>query len=340
VKFNYKEFISKDIFDSICEIKVNTPEIITSESISRKRRKNITKDGKLLLLATDHNARMITDYDGDIVRMGNRYEWLSSIVRILICNEIDGFEGTPDIIEDLLILNYISKKSSGIDFLSNKLMIGTVNRGGLKGTSWEMDDQCTCFTVERIAYLKLDGVKFMFRIDIDDDRSGKIIKYCSDIVNQSTKKGLPIFIESLYVHKTRNGYSVDTTTVNLVKVNGVASALGNSASMKWLEIPFNNNFERVSISTTCPILALPNGVARKALDVVQEYDINKSVAKNIRGMLLGTNVLLPMDEDPLCLASAISKIWHKNLDPKIALAEARKEMKNEKNSLRKYFKEE
>lgn len=337
MKFNYNEFMPKNIFDSICEIKVNTPEIITSESISRKRRKSTTKDGRLLLLATDHNARMITDYDGDMMRMGNRYEWLSSIVRILTCNEIDGFEGTPDIIEDLLILNYISKQNSGIDFLSNKLMIGSVNRGGLKGTSWEMDDQCTCFTVERIADLRLDGVKFMFRIDIDDDRSGKIIKYCCDIVNQSTKKGLPIFIESLYVNKTSTGYSVDTTTLNLVKVNGVASALGNSASMKWLEIPFNNNFERVAISTTCPILALPNGVARKAFDVVQEYYIDKSVARNIRGMLLGTNVLLPVDEDPLCLANAISKIWHKNLDPKIALAEAKKEMKNEKNIFKKVF---
>ena len=337
MKFNCKVFMPKDIFDSICEIKVNTPEIITSESISRKRRKNITKDGKLLLLATDHNARMITDYDGDIVRMGNRHEWLSSIVRILTCNEIDGLEGTPDIFEDLLILNYLSKKSTGIDFLGNKLMIGTVNRGGLKGTSWEMDDQCTCFTVERIADLRLDGVKFMFRIDIDDDRSGKTIKYCSDIVNQSTKKGLPIFIESLYVHKTSTGYSIDTTTINLVKINGVASALGNSASMKWLEIPFNNNFERVAISTTCPILALPNGVARKALDVVQEYYIDKGVARNIRGMLLGTNVLLPVDEDPLYLASAIGKIWHKNLAPEIALAEAKEEMKNEKKLFQKIF---
>ena len=48
-------------------------------------------------------------------------------------------------------------------------------------------------------------------------------------------------------------------------------------------------------------------------------------------MLLGTNVLLPVDEDQLCLASAISKAWHKDLSPKIALAEARKEVKNEKN---------
>ena len=56
--------------------------------------------------------------------------------------------------------------------------------------------------------------KFTFRIDPDDDRNGKTIKYCSNIVNQSTKKGLPIFIESLYVHKTSTGYSVDITTVN------------------------------------------------------------------------------------------------------------------------------
>ena len=111
-----------------------------------------------------------------------------------------------------------------------------------------------------------------------------------------------------------------------MKVVGAASALGNSASMKWLEIPFNNNFERVSISTTCPILPLPNGFARKAFDGVQEYYIDKGVARNIRGMLLGTNVLLSIDVDPLCLASAISKIWHKNLEPKIVLVEAREEM--------------
>jgi len=79
-------------------------------------------------------------------------------------------------------------------------------------------------------------------------------------------------------------------------------------------------------------------VARKAFDVVQEYYIDKSVARNIRGMLLGTNVLLPIEEDPLCLANAISKIWHKNLAPKVALAEAKKEMKNEKNLFQKIFK--
>ena len=61
--------------------------------------------------------------------------------------------------------------------------------------------------------------------------------------------------------------------------------------------------------------------------MVQEYNIDKDIAGNIRGMLLGTNVLLPIDEDPLCLANAISKVWHKNLDPEVVLAEAKKEMK-------------
>jgi hypothetical protein len=50
-----------------------------------------------------------------------------------------------------------------------------------------------------------------------------------------------------------------------------------------------------------------------------------------------TNVLLPIDEDPLCLASAIGKIWHKNLNPEIALTEARNEMKNERNIFKKAF---
>lgn len=73
------------------------------------------------------------------------------------------------------------------------------------------------------------------------------MKYCIDIINQYTKKRSSIFIENFYVNKKGNGYSSDTITFNLVKVVGVASTLGNSVSMKWLEIPFNNNFERVSL---------------------------------------------------------------------------------------------
>ena len=76
------------------------------------------------------------------------------------------------------------------------------------------------------------------------------MKYCIDIINQFTKKGSPIFIEIFYVNKKGNGQSSDTISFILAKVVGVASALGNSVSMKWLEIPFNNNFERVSLSTT------------------------------------------------------------------------------------------
>lgn len=56
-------------------------------------------------------------------------------------------------------------------------------------------------------------------------------------------------------------------------------------------------------------------------------------------MFLGTNVLLPIDEDPLCFVNTISKVWHKNQDHKIALAEAKKEMENEKNLSKKVFKE-
>lgn len=50
-------------------------------------------------------------------------------------------------------------------------------------------------------------------------------------------------------------------------------------------------------------------------------------------MLLVTNILLPVDEDLLYLANAISKIWHNNKKFEIALAEARKEMGNEEHTL-------
>lgn len=321
--FNYKDYLPKQLYDRLCEMKINAPEIIEAEAIERKKRFKLTKDGKLVLVASDHNARMITEYDGDPIRLGDRYEFLARILRILSSPEVDGIEGTPDILEDLLILNNLSKQLKGIDFLKNKLMIGTINRGGLKGTCWEMDDMSTCFTIDRILRLKLDGVKFMFRIDINDSRSGKTIKYCADAVSEASKYNLPVFIECLYVNKTDTGYSMDTSTNALIKVIGVASALGSSAARKWLEVPINEEYNRVTLATTCPILVVPEESARKAEDVVKEYQKGLGEGNNVRGTLLGRNVFLVEDEDPLCIANAIAKVWHQQLDPETALNEAR-----------------
>ena len=103
---------------------------------------------------------MINEYKGNPIGLSNRREYLSRLVRMLQSDQIDGIEATPDIIEDLFILNKLQRERGEKSFLDGKMLVGTVNRGGLKNTVWEMDDMPSCYTVDRLVKLRMDGVKF------------------------------------------------------------------------------------------------------------------------------------------------------------------------------------
>lgn len=75
---------------------------------------------------------MINEYKGNPIGLSNRREYLSRLVRMLQSDRIDGIEATPDIIEDLFILNKLQRERGEKSFLDGKMLVGTVNRGGLK----------------------------------------------------------------------------------------------------------------------------------------------------------------------------------------------------------------
>ena len=50
---------------------------------------------------------------------------------------------TMDILEDLLTLDGFLHEAGAPSLLDAKLLIGSLNRGGLAGTQWEMDDPIT-----------------------------------------------------------------------------------------------------------------------------------------------------------------------------------------------------
>ena len=55
--------------------------------------------------------------------------------------------GTPDILEDLLLLGV----------LDGKVVFGSMNRGGLAGTSFEIDDRFTAYDAQSIANAGFNG---------------------------------------------------------------------------------------------------------------------------------------------------------------------------------------
>jgi hypothetical protein len=66
--------------------------------------------------------------------MGDRYELLARARRILADPELDGVVASSDVLEDLVFLNYLERKQSGRSFLDGRLLVGSMNRGGIAGT--------------------------------------------------------------------------------------------------------------------------------------------------------------------------------------------------------------
>lgn len=206
--FDYQSFLNDKIFEELNKIKAFSPEVIEQEAAARKK-PGFPHD-KLVFAAADHNARMINEYKGNPIGLSNRREYLSRLVRMLQSDQIDGIEATPDIIEDLFILNKLQRERGEKAFLDGKMLVGTVNRGGLKNTVWEMDDMPSCYTVDRLVKLRMDGVKFMIRLNPMDERSKYTVRYCAEAVKCSRVACLPIFIEALYVETTETGFTMKT----------------------------------------------------------------------------------------------------------------------------------
>ena len=114
--FDLETFFPLRIFDRITDIRVDAPEIIERQAAARRRRPRLTLDGRLTILAADHPGRGVTTLGNDPYRMGNRHQYLGRILRVLIASDFDGFMSTPDMIEELLIVDYLLHSCRGVAF--------------------------------------------------------------------------------------------------------------------------------------------------------------------------------------------------------------------------------
>jgi hypothetical protein len=63
--------------------------------------------------------------------------------------------------------------------------------------------------------LRMDGAKFMFRLDPADSASGRTILACADAVSQCVRADLTAFLEPLPVKRVRGKYVVQRTAEDL-----------------------------------------------------------------------------------------------------------------------------
>lgn len=319
MSFDPKAFAPTALFDRITDIRVDNPDLIGERARQRRRREKLTRDGKLTILACDHPARNVTRSGDNPLAMGDRHDYLARILRIITHPDIDGVMATPDIIDDLLIVDYLMTEAGQPSFLDNKVILGCMNRGGLAGAVFELDDRITSYTVDGLIDANLDGAKIMFRLDLENPDSLLAMEYCADAISDCYAEGLPVFLEPLPVEKVQGGYRVRKTAADFIKMLGVASGMGESTSGLWLKIPWVPGFEEVARATTLPILLLGGESAGDPTGFINELTDGMK-ASNVRGALVGRNVLYPGAEDPLAAALAVSKAVHAGIGAEEALA--------------------
>jgi hypothetical protein len=317
--FNDKEFLPLSAISRLTEVRVTDPETSLRSATSRKLRSKLTLDGKLNILAADHPARRVTKVGDDPLRMADRHGYLARIVRVLQSDVVDGVMATMDVLEDLLILHHLILEAGGSGLLDNRLLIASLNRGGLAGASWEMDDPITGPSPATCAALKLDGAKLLLRICDKEAMSLNTMLYCARAITEMNALGLPTFLEPLPVVKDDNNYKVLKTAEALAKIVGVAAGLGDSSRQLWLKLPYCENFEVVAAATTLPILLLGGESVGDARPLLREIAAGLSAGSNVRGALVGRNVLYPGPEDPLVVAQAAGEIIHNNWSVERAL---------------------
>lgn len=311
-RFAPQRFAPDTFFDRLTEIRVSNPEIIREEAARRRQRQKLAPTGSLTILACDHPARLVTRVGDDPVAMGDRRDYLARILRVLAGGDnapaVDGVMTTPDIMDELFIANYLIQEAGGKSFLNDKVLVGCMNRGGLAGTAFEMDDRMTAYTAASIKGMRLDGAKIMFRLDTNDKYSGRTIAYCADAIKECNALGLPVFLEPLPVENVNGSFRVKLDSADLIRTIGVASALGDSSAGLWLKIPYVDNFTAVARATTLPILLLGGEATGNPIKLLEELERGMRSGSNIRGALVGRNVLYPGQDDPLAVAFAVQKI--------------------------------
>jgi len=310
-RFEDTKFVPTSIYSRITDLRIRKPGLAKKLLAERRRRRLVTRDGKLTLIAADHAARMVTGIRDDPLRMGRRQELLSRVLRVIACSPFDGVLGTADIIDDLAVLSSLSRRK--VALMDGRLLVGSVNRGGIAGSSFELDDRVTGYDVKGAVQAGLDGVKFLLRFDPDDASSLRTLNYCVDVLRECTAAKMPLFVEPLPVTRKDGKAKTDNDKGKLVKLVGVVSGLGSSSANVWLKLPYCEGFAEVAKATTLPILLLGGEASDDVRGLLTQIESAMKSGPNVKGVMMGRNLLYPPGDDPLPLAMAVNSVVHEGL---------------------------
>lgn len=277
--------IDEPLIAALTRIRATEPERI-AQTLAHRPRGDLAGTKALMVIACDHPARGALGAGGDPLAMASREELLRRCLTALSRPGVNGFLGTADIIEDLALMGA----------LDGKLVWGSMNRIGLQGSCFEMDDRFGGYDAQGIGEAGLDGGKMLTRINYEDPRSADTLEASARAIDSLSQRGLSAMVEP-FLTRWRDGRAVnDLSPEAVIRSIAVAQGLGRSSARTWLKLPCVQDMERVMDSTTLPSLILGGEVSSDADAVLASW--GRALAlPNVRGLVVGRSLLYPPSGD-------------------------------------------
>ncbi len=296
------QFLTADDFARLRDIRATQPAIIGAALADRRRREVLRGDGRLFIVAADHPARGALGVGSNPTAMADRYELLDRLATALSRPGVDGVLGTPDIIDDLAALG----------LLEDKIIVGSMNRGGLRGASFEMDDRMTAYDVPAMVASGIDFAKTLVRVDLDDPGTVATLTAMTDAVTQAAAAGLPIMLEPFLSRRVDGRIVNDLSTDAVILSIAIASGLGASSAYTWMKLPVVDDMERVMAATTMPTLLLGGDAGVDPDETFAAWEDALSLP-GVRGLTVGRTLLYPPDDDVAAAVDIAAGLVHTDL---------------------------
>ena len=270
----------------LIDTRFTRPEAVADAAAKRQRPAALSTTDKLIIIAADHSARGMLGVGSDAFAMQSRYDLLDRLCTALSNPGVHGVLGTPDIVEDLMLLGA----------LENKVVFGSMNRGGLPGSVFELDDRFGGYNAQSIVDSGLDGGKMLLRINFADSGTANTLFATADAVTQLAAAKKVAMVEP-FLNVTADGRPRNVLTADaVIQSMAIASALGATSAYTWLKVPVVENMERVAEATSLPIVLLGGDRSDRPDEMYRSWEEALRLP-GVRGLTVGRNLLYPHDDD-------------------------------------------
>lgn len=270
----------------ILETRLRRPQAIAEAAAARRRPGSLADLGPIMVIAADHPARGALGVGRRPLAMADRGDLLERLCVALARPGVNGVLATADVLEDLLLLGV----------LDEKVVFGSMNRGGLAGAVWELDDRFTAYDAESIAAMGFEGGKMLARIDLEDPATPATIEACADAISELAARGLVAMVEPFMTSRVDGRVEVQLTAEAAIRASAIAAGLGRSSAYTWLKVPVVDDMEAVAAAATLPTVLL-GGDVRDDQDAYLESWRTALALPNVVGLVVGRSLLYPADDD-------------------------------------------